>query len=291
MAICDIQPIPVLLQRSLIHSGSARFSRTTIHYAFCRDLNEKHPDPSTIWGCFALRLGLRMGIYLALKSALMAIVVIAGFSLFIIKVKRLVLLMQRVQGKASITLNRIPERIKVLITDVLLQSNVRRKRWPGWAHTLIFFGFLAVQPHSLEWMIRGVFPGFHVADIAPRLFGIYLFVADILAFLVLIGLGYALFRRLIVKPSYLTDGIDARLIILFTAVIIITFHLINAFLMIPSIGGSSFDYARYLTVSTVVYNVFNLNTPLPGCKSSIIRTRLLDSHTDHSRIFGVYPGV
>ncbi|MGD9372402.1 MAG: hypothetical protein PVF14_13355, partial [Desulfobacterales bacterium] len=144
---------------------------------------------------------------MALKSVLTAIVVIVGFSLFFIKVKRLVLLMQTVQGEASIRLNRIPERIKVLVTDVLLQSNVRRKRWPGWAHTLIFFGFLAVQPHSLELMIRGVFPGFHVADIAPRLYGIYLFVADILAFLVLIGLGYALYRRLFVRPRYLTDGI------------------------------------------------------------------------------------
>jgi Fe-S oxidoreductase len=210
-----------------------------------------------------------MGIYLALKSVLTAIVVIVGFSLFFIKVKRLVLLMQTVQGEASIRLNRIPERIKVLVTDVLLQSNVRRKRWPGWAHTLIFFGFLAVQPHSLELMIRGVFPGFHVADIAPRLYGIYLFVADILAFLVLIGLGYALYRRLFVRPRYLTDGIDARLIILFTAVIIITFHLINAFLMIPSIGSSSFDYSRYLTISAVVYSVFNLNTLSPGASRAL----------------------
>jgi len=201
---------------------------------------------------------------LAIKSVLMAAVIIAGFTLFFIKVKRLGLLMKRVEGESSFMLNRIPERIKVLATDVLLQSNVRKKRWPGWAHTLIFFGFLAVQPHSLELMIRGVFPGFHAADMAPRLFGIYLFVSDILAFLVLFGLGYALYRRLVVRPRYLTDGIDARLIILFTAVIIITFHLINAFLMIPSIGGSSFDYARYLTVSAAVDNVFNLNTLSPG---------------------------
>jgi Fe-S oxidoreductase len=172
--------------------------------------------------------------------------------------------MQSVQGESEFELNRIPERIKLLFTDVLAQTNVRRKPGPGWAHTLIFFGFLAVQPHSLELMIRGVFPGFHVAPWIPGLYGAYLFGADLLAFPVLVGLGYALYRRLFIKPKYLTDGLDARLIILFTSVIIITFYFINAFLLIPSIGGSGFDYGRFLTFSKVVYYGFNLNALSPG---------------------------
>ena len=156
----------------------------------------------------------------------------------------------------------------MLFTDILVQSNVRRKTMPGWANTLIFFGFLAVQPHSLELMIRGVFPGFHVAPWIPGLYGAYLFVADILAVLVLIGLGYALYRRLFIKPGYLTDGLDARLIILFTALIIITFHLVNAFLILPSIGGTGFDYARYFTISKVVYHVLDLNDLAGGTARS-----------------------
>jgi Fe-S oxidoreductase len=86
-----------------------------------------------------------------------------------------------------------------------------------------------------------------------------MFVADILAFPVLVGLGYALYRRLFVKPKYLTDGLDARLIILFTSVIIITFYLVNAFLLLPSIGGGDFRYASYLTISKIVFFGFNLN--------------------------------
>jgi len=205
-----------------------------------------------------------MDIYTWIKSFLVAIAIVAAFSLFFSRVKRLFSLMRGVQGNAAFKLDRIGERVKVLFTDVLGQSNVRRKHLPGLAHSLIFFGFLAVQPHSLELMIRGVFPAFYVADVIPRLYGAYFFVADILAFLVLIGLGYALYRRLVVKPKYLTDGLDARLIILFTAVIIITFHITNAFLLIPSIGGTSFDYARYLTVSRVVYKAFHLNALSAG---------------------------
>ncbi len=208
-----------------------------------------------------------MEIYSWIKSILMAAALVGGFGLFFIRVKDLVLIMQGVQGKTQDKLNRIPERIQLLFTDVLAQTNVRRKPGAGWAHTLIFFGFLAVQPHSLELMIRGVFPGFHVAAWIPGLYGAYLYVADILAFLVLIGLGYALYRRLFLKPPYLTDGFDARLIILFTAVIIISFHMINAFLLVPSIGGS-FDYARYLTVSKAAYRLFDLNDLAAGTARS-----------------------
>ena len=201
-----------------------------------------------------------MNTYTWIKSILMAIAIIGAFGLFFIRVKHLVLLMRSVQGNAGFKLDRIGERIKVLLTDVVGQTNVRRKSQPGWAHTLIFFGFLAVQPHSLELMIRGVFPSFHVGPAIPALYGAYMFVADILAFPVLIGLGYALYRRLFLKPKYLTDGLDARLIILFTSVIIITFYFINAFLLLPAIGGTGFDYGSYLTLSKLFYYGFNLNT-------------------------------
>ncbi|MCP4628410.1 MAG: (Fe-S)-binding protein [bacterium] len=194
-----------------------------------------------------------MNAYFWIKSILMAIAIVGAFGLFFFRVKHLVLLMRSVQGHAGFKLDRIGERVKVLLTDVVGQANVRRKSQPGWAHTLIFFGFLAVQPHSVELMIRGVFPSFHVGPLIPSLYGAYMFVADILAFPVLLGLGYALYRRLFIRPKYLTDGLDAHLIILFTSVIIITFYLINAFLLLPAIGGSEFNYGRYLTFSKVVY--------------------------------------
>jgi len=171
--------------------------------------------------------------------------------------------MKSVKGQAQVKVDRLAERIKVLLTDVLGQSNVRRKLMPGLAHTFIFFGFLAVQPHSVELMINGVYPAFHAGNIMPGFYGVYLFIADILAFAVLVGLGYAIYRRVIVKPAYLTNGLDARLIILFTSVIIITFYFINAFLTIPSVGGR-FDYAGYFTISNLVKNIFNLGGLSPA---------------------------
>jgi Fe-S oxidoreductase/nitrate reductase gamma subunit len=205
-----------------------------------------------------------MATYLSLKSILMAAAIIGAFSLFFVRGRRLVRLMTTVQGRTDATVDRLADRLRVFCTDVLGQANVRRKLLPGVSHTLIFFGFLAVQPHSLELMLRGVFPGVHVAEAIPRVYGAYLFVADILGFLVLAGLGYALYRRLVLRPAYLTNGRDARLIIFFITVIIVTFHLLNAFLILPSIGGTGFDYRRVFTVSKALEEILGLQNLSPA---------------------------
>ncbi|MBT8372482.1 MAG: 4Fe-4S dicluster domain-containing protein, partial [Deltaproteobacteria bacterium] len=199
-----------------------------------------------------------MSTYIIIKSIFMVMAIIVAFGLFFIRVRHLVSLIKAVEGKSAVHLDRIAERIKVVFTDVLGQSNVRRKAMPGTAHMLIFFGFLAIQPHSLELMINGVIPAFDLSRWIPGLYGVYLFVADILAFLVIIGLVYALYRRLVLKPKYLTNGLDARLIIIFTFVIIVSFHFINAFEGIISAGEGGFDYFRYLTVSESTATIFNL---------------------------------
>jgi Fe-S oxidoreductase len=204
-----------------------------------------------------------MTTYLTVKSVLMAAAIMGAFGVFFARTERLLLLMKRVQGRSAVGPDRLGERIKVLLTDVLGQSNVRRKRLPGIAHTLIFFGFLAVQSHSVELMLRGVFPGLDMAGLAPGLYGGYLFIADILAFAVLLGLAYGLYRRLIARPTYLTHGLDARLVIGFIAVIIVTFHLLNAFLLLPAIGGTGFDYGRFFTVSKALGKALGLERLSP----------------------------
>jgi len=206
-----------------------------------------------------------METYTIVKSILMACLLSAGFGYFFIRVKKLVRIMQSVRGQKEFKPDRLGERTKLLFTDILLQSNVRRKPAPGIAHTLIFFGFLAVQPHSLELMVQGVFPNFSVAHLFPGLFTVYLASADFLAFFVLAGLGYGLYRRMVVKPVYLTNGMDAKLIILFTSVIIITFHFYNAFHMVMPVKG--FDFGACLSFSAALSSMLGLADLSPGAKS------------------------
>ncbi len=196
-----------------------------------------------------------MNYYLIFKSILMLAALGTAFTIFFKKVGHLYRLMKAVEGESRFHIDRIRDRIRVLFTDVLSQSNVRRKTLPGLAHTLIFFGFLAVQPHSLELMIKGVFPSFEIAHAVPILWGVYLFIADILAPLVLVGFAYALYRRMVVRPSYLTIGRDAMLIILFTCVIIITFMFINAFQVVLN---TEYNYAAVFPVSALLARWFDL---------------------------------
>ena len=201
--------------------------------------------------------------YTIIKSFVMFMALVGGFSLFFLKVRRLYQLMLSVQGQTEFKLDRLWERVQVLFKDVLGQANVRRKTMPGLAHTLIFFGFLAVQPHSLELMFKGVCPAFDVAHLIPGLYGGYLFVADILAAFVLVGFLYAIYRRVMVRPSYLTLGMDANLIILFTCLIIITFQLINAFQTLLPVEAGAFDYSLVFPLSGLLVPLFGLDRLTP----------------------------
>ena len=197
--------------------------------------------------------------YLIIKSIIMVVALVAAFGYFFTKVKRLYRIMVSVDGKVEKPIDRIGERVKVLFTDVLGQRNVRRKRMPGLSHSLIFFGFLAIQIHSLELMIRGVFPSFDPLHFIPSIYSGYLFVADILAFFVLVGFAYALYRRTIIKPEYLTMGRDANLIIVFTCVIIVSFHFINAFQTLMPVGTDAVSHQGIFPISGLLVSMLGLS--------------------------------
>jgi Fe-S oxidoreductase len=205
-----------------------------------------------------------MELYPIVKSIVMLTALAGAFTFFFLRVRRLYRMMRAVQGTSAFKLDRIAERIGVLFTDVLGQRNVRRKTLPGLAHTMIFFGFLAIQPHSLELMIKGVCPAFEVGRWIPGIYGGYLFVADILAAVVLVGFAYALYRRLVTRPAYLTMGTDANLIIAFTCVIIITFQFINAFQTLLPVDPGAFDYRGAFPLSGLFVGVFGLDALGPG---------------------------
>ena len=213
-----------------------------------------------------------MTLYLALKSAIMALLLAGAFYLFKIKIKRLYLIMQSVDGKSPGQPDGIGQRMGVLFKDVLGQRNVRRKKMAGWAHTLIFFGFMAVQPHSLELMVRGVIPGFSLGHLLPGMYNVYLFTADILGFLVLAGLSHAAHRRFVEKPKYLTMGKDANLIILFTCVIIVTFLLINACQVVSPYAAQGYDYAGVFPVSGMLVTLFGLESLSASTQTILFET-------------------
>jgi Fe-S oxidoreductase len=198
-----------------------------------------------------------MSAYLTIKSILVALMLLGSFGFFFIRSQRLMHLMITAAGPINIPLDRLTKRLKILFKEVLLQSKVRENRFPGLAHTLIFFGFIAVLPHTIELMIAGIFPGFSFFILVPGIYVLYAFFADILAVLTLVGLAYCLYRRVFLKPKYLTNGLDSRLILLFTTIIILSFFSINAF-RIVLYPETPRDLIRYTIVSSNITQFFDL---------------------------------
>jgi hypothetical protein len=101
-------------------------------------------------------------------------------------------------------------------------------------------------------------PGLRHGHWIPGVYGGYLFAADILASFVLVGFAYAIYRRTMLRPPYLTLGTDANLIILFTCLIIITFQFINAFQTLLPLESGAYDYRACFPLSSLFVGPFRL---------------------------------
>jgi Fe-S oxidoreductase/nitrate reductase gamma subunit len=113
---------------------------------------------------------------------------------------------QRVQlwrkGLPEDRLDRIPDRVKLVVRHALLQVRTLSQAYPGIMHAIMFWGFLALFMGTVlatvDW------------DIALPLFGykllkgpFYLFyetVLDLFGLFFVIGLGMAVYRRFVVRP-------------------------------------------------------------------------------------------
>jgi Fe-S oxidoreductase/nitrate reductase gamma subunit len=101
-------------------------------------------------------------------------------------------------GKPEQRLDRIPERIKGLLVEIFGQRRHMRDRFPGIAHTLIFYGFfvslIATSMISIQDWTGIIF-------LKGNFYLGYSLVSDVFGLLGIVGLLMALYWRLIVRPS------------------------------------------------------------------------------------------
>jgi len=159
--------------------------------------------------------------------------------LFGIKSKRLYILLKSAKRKAPNRFDRIGKRLLHVLTDAILQKNVLRKAAPGIAHACIFWGFLIITVGTTEMLIEGIFHGANLASvIGLKVYGSYLQIADLFTLLVLCGIAFGFFRRLVLRPKYLATGPDALMILVFTAALMLTLFGLNAFRIALDPNGS-----------------------------------------------------
>jgi Fe-S oxidoreductase/nitrate reductase gamma subunit len=105
-------------------------------------------------------------------------------------------------GKPETPLDRLPERMKALLINGLLQVKTFREPYPGIMHGLIFFGFLVL-------IFGAAFDAteFHIAEplgwafLRGTFYLVFSFLMDLFGLAVLVGVLLAMYRRYIQRPD------------------------------------------------------------------------------------------
>ncbi len=143
------------------------------------------------------------------------------------------------RGRSESRSDHIGRRIWIFISEVLFQSKVRRRLTAGWAHALVFWGFLAFAVSTVDLLVRlavggGGFLHGALGWVSP--------VVDVFAGLILLGIVVLAIRRYVVRPSYLTyHSPESAIVLALIAVIAIT-HLGERFMAAPM--GTYMGYAH-----------------------------------------------
>jgi Fe-S oxidoreductase len=149
-------------------------------------------------------------------------------------------LMKTHQGKVE-RLDRIGERVITTLLNVLGQQAVLKKKGIGIAHTLIFWGFLVITVGTLEQFATTLHTGANFTFIGEGPYRVLAFLQDTFTFAVLSAVGFAAYRRYVIRPEHLGQSSDANRVLVFTASLMVSIFLMNAFHILadqPSYAGA-----------------------------------------------------
>ncbi len=128
-------------------------------------------------------------------------------------------------------------RLAIFFSEVLFQSKVRERLAAGWAHALVFWGFLAfsISTVNLLWKLAMGGDGFlHGPGMVIPV------VVDVFAYAILLGIVVLAIRRFVVRPTYLTYNSNESAVVLATIGVIALTHLGERYL-----GGMTSEYFGY----------------------------------------------
>jgi Fe-S oxidoreductase len=182
------------------------------------------------------------------QTPLFLIVAAAAFGISAYKLAQLIQLMKAHQGKSTDRLNNLPERIWMVIKNVLGQNAVLRKRIIGTAHATIFWGFMIITIGTLEQFISTIYEPATFEFIGQAPYHGLVFIQDILTLGVLLAVFVAAYRRYVVRPAGVGKSRDAGFVLLLTGSLMVAIFFMNAF----GILGRHPEFASAMPVSSAV---------------------------------------
>ena len=142
-------------------------------------------------------------------------------------------------GKPEKRSDRIGQRIGIFLSEVIGQSKVRKRLTAGWAHALIFWGFIAfmVSTVNLLWRLAAGGDGFLLGPLAA-----IPWLVDVFAILILLGIVILGVRRYGFRPDYLTYHTVESAIVLGVIGLIAFTHLGERYMAAPLSEYSGFAH-------------------------------------------------
>ena len=139
----------------------------------------------------------------------------------------------------------ILQRLITVPTLVLGTQRVNRSQYwyAGVLHTLIFWGFLALQVRTLNFLLDGIHQEASLESIFGPVYTYFRPVMDLFNVLVIVGVAMAAVQRAFVKPRRLTFNWDAWLILFLIWFLMVTDVLTNSFAIFLERGGR--DYVAF----------------------------------------------
>jgi Fe-S oxidoreductase/nitrate reductase gamma subunit len=134
-------------------------------------------------------------------------------------------------GRPLGRLDKPRERTWAVIRYVLAQERLLRDPIPGLMHAFVFWGFLVLLVTTGNYLTNGLVERIVTAIpiVGGLLWGLAILGANVFIGLVLVGIGYSVVRRIIVRPPRLALSRDAFVILALIGLVVITEALADAF--------------------------------------------------------------
>ncbi|HOV98812.1 MAG TPA: heterodisulfide reductase-related iron-sulfur binding cluster [Bacteroidota bacterium] len=145
---------------------------------------------------------------MGVKNIIFAVIFLTSLTVFGFSIGRLIRYLKI--GKPENRFDAIPRRIGMMLKIAFAQLKVFREPIPGIMHAFIFWGFLVLLTAILEAILEGLIPGLNLASLGT-VYSVIAFFQELFAILVIIGVGIALYRRIILKPKRLDRSRHAQI--------------------------------------------------------------------------------
>jgi Fe-S oxidoreductase len=189
-----------------------------------------------------------------MKQLMFATLMLAAFGFFAYTLRRYIRVLLMGGKDPRPRFDQLAKRLAMVMIYFVGQKKVAERQLkpaaPSYHHLWIFWGFLIITVGTAELMVNGIVPSFHLdLFLGSTLYAMLKWAVDFFNLVVLVMVGYAFFRRIVIQPQLIPMNLDAGLILGAIAGLMIThfaYHALHA----VSLGQVELVSAPVSTIAT-----------------------------------------